>query len=202
MEDLLLKDIKRYIDEKTLEKLLKEYGLSRESDHEKRVSRYALQIFDFLSPDFGLSDKDRNMLELSTWFHDIGHVISVQKHDYHTRNLIMEDQGFNILSKKLRSTLALIAGGHRKKIGGEIENHSKKRQEVILKLAAILRIADAIDYYRMTDIKIVNMHWRNETFVITMQGSMLDYIFARIAKKSALFEEVFAPIRPEQKKGE
>ncbi len=138
------------------------------------------------------------MLEISAWFHDIGHLISVHKHDYHTRTLIRGDEAFDFLPDKLRSTLAIIAGGHRKKVCTEIDKLSSKRQELILKLTAILRMADAIDYYRRTDIAITNLYWRKGAVVMVMQGSMLDFVFERIAKKGTLFKELFAPLHPEQ----
>lgn len=178
--------------------LLHEYGLSPQSEHEERVGQYALQIFDFLAPDYALGASERNMLEMSAWFHDIGHVVSERKHDYHTRTLIAEDRVFDILPGKLRSTLAIIAGGHRKKICPSIDGHNKKRRALILKLAAILRVADAIDYYRRPDVTITSLDWNNDTVVITMEGSMLEYTFARIMKKGALFAEEFAPLRPEE----
>ncbi len=189
-----MKDIKAYMDDENLVNILEQYQPGSSCDHEVRVKRYCLQLFDFLAGDYALTREERNLLEASAWLHDIGHSVSVRRHDYHTRVLINDDLCFDILPGKLRSALAIIAGGHRKKVSSDIFKHKKKRQKTIYMLTSILRVADAIDYYRRDDVSIEQLRWDERSVVMSFKGSMLDLIFERIKKKGSLFEEMFASI--------
>ncbi len=192
-----MKDIKNYMDKSSLLNIIEHYHPAACYDHETRVKDYSLQLFDFLALYYDLVPEERSLLEASAWLHDIGHSVSAHKHDYHTLVLISKDQVFDFLPDKLRSVLAIIAGGHRKKISSDISILNKKGQKTIYRLTAILRFADAIDYYRRDDVSIEQIRWCNRFVVMAFKGSMLDYIFERIRKKGFLFEEVFAPFRLE-----
>lgn len=192
-----MKDIKNYLDKSSLLNIIESYPPTACYDHETRVKDYSLQLFDFLALYYDLTPEARNLLEASAWLHDIGHSVSAYKHDHHALILISRDPVFDFLPDKLRSALAIIAGGHRKKISGEISRHNKKGQKTIYRLTAILRVADAIDYYRRDNVSIEQIRWCNQFVVMAFKGSMLDYIFERVRKKGFLFEEVFAPFRLE-----
>lgn len=192
-----MKDIKNYLDKSKLLSIIEHYHPNACYDHETRVKDYSLQLFDFLKLYYDLVPEERNLLEASAWLHDIGHSVSVHKHDHHAFKLISHDPVFNFLPDKLRSALAIIAGAHRKKISNDITKHNKKDQKTIYRLTAILRVADAIDYYRRDDVSIEEIRWCNQFVVMVFKGSMLDHIFERIRKKGFLFEEVFAPFRLE-----
>ncbi len=189
-----MEDITNYMDQNTLFRMVEQYQPLTCSAHEARVKDYSLQLFDFLARYYDLSSEERSLLEASAWLHDIGHKVSAHKHDRHTFSMITKDEGFSFLPVELRSALALIAGGHRKKINKAIAKHNKDEQRTIFRLTAILRVADAIDYYRNDDVKITDISWCKQAVLLTFKGSMLDLIFERIVKKGVLFEEVFAPL--------
>jgi exopolyphosphatase/pppGpp-phosphohydrolase len=188
-------NIKRYMSPHYADKLLESYLYGYDFGHELRVKKHALKLASFLKKKNEFTDDSLDLLEYAALFHDIGHNISEKRHDLHTRSLISQDTGFNCLPPVLRSALALIAGGHRKTIGSELENHSPKEQQLICRLAAILRIADAIDYTRQYDIEVASLEELNNGYLLEISGENTSYIKTRIDKKKPLFEEHFGPLK-------
>lgn len=183
--------IKKYLSPQDADKLLKNYLYGSDFGHEQRVKKHALRLAFFLKEKSEFTEGSLDLLDYAALFHDIGHNISEKRHDLHTRTLICQDAGFDCLPLALRSALALIAGGHRKTIGSEIDNHSLKEQQLICRLAAILRIADAIDYTRRCDIEVSFLEELNSHYILGLSGGDLAYITTRIDKKKPLFEEHF-----------
>jgi exopolyphosphatase / guanosine-5'-triphosphate,3'-diphosphate pyrophosphatase len=187
--------IKKYLSSQDADKLLKSYSYYSDFGHEGRVKKHALRIAVFLKGKNELTENSLHLLEYAALFHDIGHSIEEKHHDLHTRSLIRQDAGFGCLPPVLRSALALIAGGHRKTIGSELNNHFPKEQQLICRLTAILRIADAIDYTRQGDIKVVSLDELNSHYTLHISGRNMTYITTRIDKKKPLFVEQFGPLK-------
>ncbi len=186
--------IKKYLSPQDADKLLDNYLYGSDFGHEQRVKKHALRLAKFLREKVEFTEDSLDLLEYAALFHDIGHNISEKRHDLHTRSLIGQDAGFDCLPPALRSALALIAGGHRKTIGSELGNHPSKEQQLICRLAAILRIADAIDYTRQCDIEVTFLEEVNSHYVLGFSGEGLAHVTARIDKKKPLFEEYFGPL--------
>ncbi|SFH60173.1 exopolyphosphatase / guanosine-5'-triphosphate,3'-diphosphate pyrophosphatase [Tindallia magadiensis] len=161
------------------------------NDHEMRVMHYSLSIFDAIKEEFSIGPKERRLLYLSAILHDIGYEISAKKHDSHTLSIIRNDPFFNCIPHPERLMLALIAGGHRKKISSEIHLLSKTDQLIVNRLAAILRIADAIDYPRDRELRITHIQLHSYFLEIHFSTTVFDAVRTRIEKKSSLFEKTF-----------
>jgi exopolyphosphatase/pppGpp-phosphohydrolase len=187
--------IKKYLSPQDADKLLQNYLYGYDFGHEQRVKKHALRLASFLRDKIEFTEDSLGLLEYAALFHDIGHTISEKRHDLHTRSLIGQDAGFDCLPPALRSALALIAGGHRKTIGSELGNHSPKEQQLICRLTAILRIADAIDYTRQCDIEVVSLDECKNHYTLSLSGGDLSYITTRVDKKKPLFVEHFGPLK-------
>jgi exopolyphosphatase / guanosine-5'-triphosphate,3'-diphosphate pyrophosphatase len=187
--------IKKYLSPQDADKLMENYLYGSDFGHEQRVKKHALRLASFLREKVEFTEDSLDLLEYAAIFHDIGHNIAEKRHDLHTRSLIGQDAGFDCLPPALRSTLALIAGGHRKTIGSELDNHSPKEQQLICRLTAILRIADAIDYTRQCDIEVVFLEVQKCRYILSLSGSDLTYISTRIDKKKTMFVEQFGPLK-------
>ncbi|SDY34653.1 HD domain-containing protein [Tindallia californiensis] len=161
------------------------------NDHEMRVMHYSLFIFDAIKAEFSIGPKERHLLYLSAMLHDIGYEISAKKHDSHTFSIIKNDPFFNCIPHPERLMLALIAGGHRKKISSEIRLLSITNQLIVNQLAAILRIADAIDYPRDRELRITHIQLHSNFLEIHFITPVFDVVQTRIEKKSSLFKETF-----------
>lgn len=171
--------------------VLKKYIIHRNHSHEMKVSEYAERIMDSIDTAFPFSGEERDMLLYSAYLHDIGYFIDKKSHHKHTRYIILNDPAFDCLPLNLRSMLALISGGHRKSIGKALREHTPDEQETILRLASVLRLADALDHTHDADVCINKMCLHKDCFVICLKGRDAVKILSRIKEKSGLFRESF-----------
>jgi exopolyphosphatase/guanosine-5'-triphosphate,3'-diphosphate pyrophosphatase len=118
------------------------------NEHGTRVARLALALFDGLADELELLDHDRELLEHAALLHDIGHAISHDRHHRHTAYLIRNSEllGFDPLEIEV---MALVARGHRKQMpkasSPEVLALPEEPRRIVRALAAILRVADALD---------------------------------------------------------
>ncbi|KPU42362.1 guanosine-5'-triphosphate,3'-diphosphate pyrophosphatase [Oxobacter pfennigii] len=171
--------------------LLNKYAYEDEHVHEKKVTIYALMIFDLLNKDMLTVFSHRNMLKYSSFFHDLGRFINKKNHHKHTRYIILYDKYFDCLPYNLRSMLSLIAGGHKKSIDKDIKYHDLHEQQIIMKLTSILRIADALDNRHNKNIAVKKIEVTPTELIIFMQEEDLSKISRKLHKKSALFKEYY-----------
>jgi exopolyphosphatase/guanosine-5'-triphosphate,3'-diphosphate pyrophosphatase len=117
-------------------------------DHGTHVARLALSIFDQTRRLHKLADGDAELLEYAALLHDIGFYISPHRHHRHSAYLISSHAmtGFSRGEVKIMS---LVARHHRKveprRGKGAMKALSKTDVQRVRYLAAILRIADALD---------------------------------------------------------
>jgi exopolyphosphatase/guanosine-5'-triphosphate,3'-diphosphate pyrophosphatase len=108
----------------------------------------AEKIFDSLAPAEELTRHQRTLLSAAALLHDIGYHIAHESHHKHTLYLIKHSEltGF---SEAERDVIANIARYHRgptpKERHPEFAALNSADQETIMKLGAIVRIADALD---------------------------------------------------------
>lgn len=187
-----MKSLDEYITPQHRREMETRFYLSDPSCHERRVLKYSMQLFDALADLFEMGSKKRALLHYSALLHDIGYEIGLQKHDTHTRRIILEDPFFQFLPPLEKTMLALIAGGHRRKIGREIDLLPQRCQETVKQLASLLRIADAIDYPRDEALMIEKVQLTDGQLVIHIHSAAFGAVSARVAQKSDLFHAAFA----------
>jgi exopolyphosphatase/guanosine-5'-triphosphate,3'-diphosphate pyrophosphatase len=116
--------------------------------HSAKVAELAVQLFDQTAQLHALGSRYRLCLEAASLLHDIGYFISIQKHHKHSFYIIANSEIVG-LSPEERLLVACVARYHRK--SGPAADHeefmalAKKDRAAIRGLAAILRIADALD---------------------------------------------------------
>ena len=186
-----MQNLDTFITNDLFRKLKHRFFIEDTDSHEYRVLEYSLAIFDVLSTAYSMGEKRKSLLYYSALFHDIGYEISPHKHDQHTGFIIMNDPIFDILPHPERLMLSLIAGGHRKKLGRETSQLVTRNQLIVKQLAAILRIADAIDYPRDPYLQMINLQLYSRILELQIKSKAFDIITARISQKSSLFEASF-----------
>jgi exopolyphosphatase/guanosine-5'-triphosphate,3'-diphosphate pyrophosphatase len=116
--------------------------------HALAVSSIALKLFDALKDDHGLGPRERLLLEVSALLHDIGTFISATSHHKHSAYLIEAAEIFG-LRKVDKDIVANVARYHRrsqpKLTHPDYMALSRADRAVVSKLAAILRVAEALD---------------------------------------------------------
>jgi exopolyphosphatase / guanosine-5'-triphosphate,3'-diphosphate pyrophosphatase len=117
-------------------------------EHGTHVARMALSLFHQTRRLHKLSDGDAELLEYAALLHDIGFYISPHRHHRHTEYLI-KSHAMTGFSESEVQTIALTARHHRKaepRFGrGAMKSLSKSDARRVRYLAAILRVADALD---------------------------------------------------------
>lgn len=116
--------------------------------HAEIVTEYSLELFDTLTKLHGLGDRERLLLEVAALLHDIGYFVGIARHHKHSYYLISESDIAGLLPRELL-IVSNIARYHRKAFPKEQHENfgilPQKEKDVIMKLAAILRVADALD---------------------------------------------------------
>lgn len=129
-----------------IERFLEKFN--HEIPHVRHVQWLSGVLFDSLAAGRGFEPRHRALLESAALLHDIGWVISEKKHHKHSMRLIL-NHPFGELGERERLIVANIARYHRrampKNTHDEYIRLAPEDRDLTRKLAAILRIADALD---------------------------------------------------------
>jgi exopolyphosphatase/guanosine-5'-triphosphate,3'-diphosphate pyrophosphatase len=165
-----------------------------------------MSLFDALVKEHGMNRRQRMMLETAAILHDIGAYIKGSGHNKHGQYIVNNSEVFGLY----RDELSLIANVIRYHRGdppsqSDIEYLSLQREEriLVLKMASILRVADALDRGHSQHIKTISAERRNETLVLHPHGARrnqaghevsppdLSLEIMGLEEKAALFQDVF-----------
>jgi exopolyphosphatase/guanosine-5'-triphosphate,3'-diphosphate pyrophosphatase len=127
--------------------VLKKY--ETDPKHAQRVSALAVSLFDQLKPMHGMGRRDRLLLELAGLLHEVGNFIGAAGHHRHAFYVIAQTPLLGLADEELL-IVANVARYHRKappdlSHEGYRDLPERDRQRV-RSLAAILRVADALDH--------------------------------------------------------
>ncbi|HEX8252112.1 MAG TPA: Ppx/GppA phosphatase family protein [Thermoanaerobaculia bacterium] len=174
-------------------------GLVDRSDveraHAVHVARLALRIFDQTEELHRLRTGERELLEYSALLHEVGTHVSYQDHQQHSYYLISHARLRGFTTDQV-AIVANVARYYRKTTpSDEHENFaqlSPSQQEVVRKLVAILRIADALDRGRRRAVRDVGVDAEDGTvrFRVRLRGDA-EVELASAAKRAKYFGKVF-----------
>jgi len=116
--------------------------------HAEHTAALCRELFRALQPEHQLGPWHEVLLTVAALLHDVGLFVSERSHHKHSMYLIYNSELFG-LSQKDRLIVALIARYHRRS-GPRAEHEGygslgKEDRVAVAKLAAILRVADALD---------------------------------------------------------
>src|SRR5437899_2600230 len=114
--------------------------------HGRHVARLALSLFDAVAPALALPPPARELLEYAALLHDIGHAIDHDRHHRHSCYLIQNAELLGLERVEVE-TIAQVARGHRKQAPkpSDLGALPPRLRQVVRGLAALLRVADALD---------------------------------------------------------
>lgn len=174
--------------------------------HVACVSSLALKLFDVLREDHGMGTKGRLLLEAAAVLHDIGTYISPSAHHKHSSYLVGAADIFG-LRKTDKLIVSNIVRYHRRAVPRmthvEYMSLPKYDRAVVSKLAAILRVADALDHSHQQKIKDFELERQRESYVLWIGDDVGDISVERasLKDKGEMFAEVFgAPIQLKQRR--
>jgi len=137
--------------------------------HGHHVAHLAARLFDELAAEHGLGDRERLLLQVAALLHDIGIYVSLRAHHKHSQYLLAACQIFG-LSDDETALIANIARYHRR--GFPQRSHlpyaALDRQErlIVNKLAALLRVANALDAEHLQKVRNVRVVAGEGTWII------------------------------------
>src|SRR5580700_4800235 len=168
--------------------------------HSIRVARLALQLYDGLPAkgapaDSGPGD-ERTILQVAALLHDVGLAKDQKGHHKATYNLIRRltpPLGWSAEKMRWVGIVARYHQGALPRIGQKtIVGLSQAQRHAVLKLAGILRLANAFDSERTGRIQRLQVHEHNGFFEIAAQGySPRDSVAENVAAARHLLETVY-----------
>lgn len=162
--------------------------------HAWAVERHALAIFDGSKGIHGLSE-ERLLLRIAALLHDVGKFISLDNIFSLSYNIISSIEIFGISHEQLEiiANVARYNSAETPKMEDiNFNKLSSKNKVIVGKLAAILRLANALDKSHKQKIDILSVEKRNKELVIrgkcTANALLEIWTFRR---KAEFFKEVF-----------
>jgi len=164
--------------------------------HALIVSKWAVQLFDRTRELHHLGLEHRLLLEVAALVHDIGGFIGAADHHKHSQYLLLATPIVGLTPDQV-AIVSNVARYHRKSLPKPQHDLykalSSRDKVVVSKLAAILRLADAMDNEHASKVSDFEIDYRKPRFTIKLYGEG-DLLLEKWAmnKKAPMFEEVFS----------
>jgi exopolyphosphatase/guanosine-5'-triphosphate,3'-diphosphate pyrophosphatase len=163
--------------------------------HGRHVLMLATRLFDELREEHGLADRERLLLQTASLLHDVGVYVSLRAHHKHSQYLLAAAQIFG-LSEDETAIVSNIARYHR----GRTPQQShlpyialdRDDRVLVTKLAAILRVANALDAEHSGKVRDLRLDRGSKTWLLALDATG-DITLEQMAAtaRTDLFVEVF-----------
>jgi exopolyphosphatase/guanosine-5'-triphosphate,3'-diphosphate pyrophosphatase len=166
-----------------------------DAEHASHAARLAGRIFDQTLSLHGLDEGHRLLLEVAASLHDIGHFVNTIDHDRHGYYLLKHSPLIG-LDATQQEIVANVVRFHRKTSPSTQDENFKalpsRDRLVVLKLCALLRLADALETSHTARIRDVSLEKAPKNWQVRLHGQgelMLEKW--SFEKRKGLFQEVF-----------
>ena len=164
LEDPIIPDVRRF----SVLNLARNYLY--EEHHANHVRFLAGRLFEQLAPLHGYDLAERELLDAAALLHDLGRIVGYSSHHKHSQTLIEYD-GLPGFSPRESALIALLSRYHRKGTPN-VADYSlllDGEDEILLvRLAAILRVAECLERGRNADVDDVIATWSEERLRLTL----------------------------------
>ncbi len=166
-----------------------------DAPHARHVATLAVRLFDDLRAEHGLGARDRLLLEVAALLHDVGIFVSLRGHQKHAQYILSVSEIFG-LSRDDMALISNVARYHRR--AAPNKSHlpymalDSGARVVVSKLAAILRVANALDADHLQKVRDVRVLREDDQWVLDVEGGG-DLTLERLAAlaRADLLTEVF-----------
>lgn len=163
--------------------------------HAQHVSTLALSLFDQLQEEHGMSEHARLLLEVSAILHDVGYFISAEGHQKHSQYIVENSEIFGLSGTDLKmvgNAVRFHRGGSPRPSRSGFGVLRWSQRMMVLKMTAILRVADALDRGHAQRIRSITMEKREEEIVLHCEYTgEISTEQQGLAEKGEMFEEIF-----------
>jgi exopolyphosphatase / guanosine-5'-triphosphate,3'-diphosphate pyrophosphatase len=164
--------------------------------HAEHTRTLAVRLFDELAGEHRLSDRHRTLLEVAALLHEVGTFVSSRAYHKHTYYLIANSEILGLAQDEL-AVVANVARYHRRSRPKPFhENYialPRESRMIVNKLAAILRVADALDVSRTQSIQDFRCHIDSKNVFVISVPAGLDLILEQrtLAEKADMFQDIY-----------
>ncbi|MFT3991103.1 MAG: HD domain-containing protein [Luteolibacter sp.] len=163
--------------------------------HGEHVAKLCRHFFESLSDLHQLSAHDALLLQVSSILHEVGTYISARAHHKHSEYIILNSEIFGL--DRLDVTIVALVARYHRHSGPKLEHRSYAALGIddrirVSKLAAILRVADALERTHAQRISQIEITRKAGKLLLRLPG-LADAAVERLAmvSKADLFEQVF-----------
>lgn len=163
--------------------------------HRSQVVALCDDLFEQLTELHRLNEHDQLLLQVAAILHEIGGFISQNDHHKHSEYLILNSEIFG-LSREDVEIVALIARFHRHETPSKTDDLYTDLDQTdrmrVSKMAAILRVADALERGHSRRIKSIKAHIRGKNLeleVVGVRDTTVEELAIRL--KGDLFSDIF-----------
>ena len=155
----------------------------------------AVRLFDQFQGEHGLGSRERLLLEVAALLHDVGIFINLRGHHKHAQYILSVADLFG-LTREDMAVIGNVARYHRRAVPQR--SHlpyaalDPDTRVVVNKLAALLRVANALDADHLQKVRDVRAVEEDGNWALEVEGGT-DLTMERLAvsSRSDLFTEVF-----------
>ncbi len=162
--------------------------------HAGHVASLALALFDRLGDVHGLPRPRRALLKTAALLHNVGLAVDAPNHHVAGRDIVLQ-ASLQRHSRAQRDMIAACIRFHRKRVRPAEEPVfaalSPDLQRQTLALAAILRVADGLDYSGTQATRIAAVRYDGEAVSLLVDGPAAATDAARAIRKADLWGQVF-----------
>jgi exopolyphosphatase/guanosine-5'-triphosphate,3'-diphosphate pyrophosphatase len=141
-----------------------------EEGHAAQVQRLALRLFDAIGARLGCTPAERQTLADAALLHDVGYHINYDRHHKHSYHLILHAELLGITPDE-QVVIANVARYHRgsppKKKHRNFSGLEKELRDRIVRLSAILRVADGLDRGHIGAVGEVGLRYLKRAIRVT-----------------------------------
>jgi exopolyphosphatase/guanosine-5'-triphosphate,3'-diphosphate pyrophosphatase len=131
-------------------------------------------LFDEFLGEHRLSSRERLLLQVAALLHDVGIYVSLRAHHKHTLYLLASSQIYG-LSDEETTMVANIARYHRRVTPQDTHTSyialDRRERLIVNKLAALLRVANALDAEHLQKVKDLRLVQHDRAWVVELHGT-------------------------------
>jgi exopolyphosphatase / guanosine-5'-triphosphate,3'-diphosphate pyrophosphatase len=164
-------------------------------DHANNVAEVAVRLFDLFQPDHGLNKRCRLLLRVAGLLHEVGGFVSSRAHHKHSEYLIANSEIFGLNRNEI-VLVSQLARYHRRSVPRP--SHPtymalpRESRVVVNKLAAILRVADAMIRGHRRRVSDFNFQRHGDDLIVSLpRGRDLLLEERALENKGDLFEDIY-----------
>jgi len=166
-----------------------------DAEHGKLVACLAGSLFDQTQPLHNLDPEDKLLLEVAALLHDIGYFISALNHERHGYYVLQANPLIG-LTEREQAIVANVTRYHRKSMPTAQDENLRVLNSadrlVVIKLAALLRLADAMDVTHTGRVRGVEVRLSRKKCCLRLHGENgLSLEHWALAKRRSMFQDVF-----------